>query len=818
MKHYEDDDVEDREEGVRGVQLVDDGTPTDRFGKGDWALAVGLGLGVFVLLSVWAFPGLSPDVWNPLVEAAGVRPAGDLCPGLWRGFTGFLCDTLGLARTLAWLPVLGRLSVAVTVGLVYLLFREGMALMLRMRLQRSRARTLVARLSAGLGAFLFGCSDAVWHAGQAFGPVTWLLLLAILGLYLFFTFLQRGHLFAAYGAMFVQGVLAAESPFGFVILAACWGTYFLAARRVLSLDMPLLNPFVEQITKWHMTFLFVLGFAGTVVLNCHLFVAHDGLAATGWTLGDLPQQYGLALWHAVTGAASKMDWVLTLGVVLLPTVLQTVLLPGAADEEQFLPYRIGVIFLLTGLLAFAQVSSVDALWYWTWLHKTGGSIDAFVLCLALMLNAMSITGALATLGVDAYCRDHRRLAIQRYAEMRAEIDAAELPGANRFTSFLRRAGVVIVPLVLLAGVVPGRALGKARTMLGIVRDYLEETVREAGDATALFTDGLYDGGVELESAKRGGQLKAHSMMADNSPRNVYLRTRGMKDQEDILAMTAGAAGGLRTWIRDRPDRLKTAAAQLGFELWKRDGKALPLCSGVLARSEGLTAEERTRGIEAARALARRVLDVYKAGGPASNAGSYFNELFLFCQWRLARMARLRAEHADLAGKAELALDDVKLSDELDLHNASLRRILESMERQRRQALRQMTPREGLQLALVRADYALARRYAEPILQSDPEDPDANFGMGMNYLTQDQYARAEEFLRRCLVRRPREPAVYNNLAMLQLKAGRYEAALKNAEKALALLPNSAEVRDTVEQIRKAAERAKNRSLKKAAEAK
>ena len=70
-----------------------------------------------------------------------------------------------------------------------------------------------------------------------------------------------------------------------------------------------------------------------------------------------------------------------------------------------------------------------------------------------------------------------------------------------------------------------------------------------------------------------------------------------------------------------------------------------------------------------------------------------------------------------------------------------------MTRLRENTMRQMTPREGLQFALVRADFPLARRYAEPILDADPEDVDANFGMGMSYLMEEQYGRAEEYLKR-----------------------------------------------------------------------
>lgn len=163
---------------------------------------------------------------------------------------------------------------------------------------------------------------------------------------------------------------------------------------------------------------------------------------------------------------------------------------------------------------------------------------------------------------------------------------------------------------------------------------------------------------------------------------------------------------------------------------------------------------------------------------------------------------MRAERADRAGQTETAMADVKISDELDHNNESLQTILKDMEKARTETLKQITPREGLQLALIRADFALARRYAEPILEAVPDDPSANFAMGMSYLSQGQLARAEEFLKRCLIKNPKEPAVWNNLAMIMLKLGRHEEAMTHAKKALELIPESAEVKDTIKKIEEA----------------
>ena len=148
------------------------------------------------------------------------------------------------------------------------------------------------------------------------------------------------------------------------------------------------------------------------------------------------------------------------------------------------------------------------------------------------------------------------------------------------------------------------------------------------------------------------------------------------------------------------------------------------------------------------------------------------------------------------------MEDVKLSDELDRSNGSLKSILTALERAKATTLRQVTPREGLQLALARADFVLARRYGEVILAADPDDPNANFGVGMSYYTQKQWTRAEEYLRRCLVKKPKEPAVWNNLAMICLYTKRFDEAERHAKKALEIIPESAEVKDTLKEIAEA----------------
>ena len=107
----------------------------------------------------------------------------------------------------------------------------------------------------------------------------------------------------------------------------------------------------------------------------------------------------------------------------------------------------------------------------------------------------------------------------------------------------------------------------------------------------------------------------------------------------------------------------------------------------------------------------------------------------------------------------------------------------------------------LRVALNRADFALARPFVQSVLDVSPDDPSANFAIGMDFFVQGQYVRAQTYLERCLKSRPNDPAVLNNLAQCHLRRGDPKGALPYAERALEILPNALEVRRTVERIKK-----------------
>ena len=323
--------------------------------------------------------------------------------------------------------------------------------------------------------------------------------------------------------------------------------------------------------------------------------------------------------------------------------------------------------------------------------------------------------------------------------------------------------------------VEGEALAKLQS---VTNDYVRKVVEEAKGVRVIYTEGMFDDDIRNEAKRRGIELETISMIDGRGP---YSLREAVKNDEVV-------------------------ALQSGFEIWRRAGKELPLCSGVLARTDKMPEEDRQRGIEAARRLGERILELYKENLIDTMPDGGLKNKLLMIQWRIARIARMRAEREERMGHLKLALKDVELSERLDSRNAGLKRILQDMEKARERTLKNLTPRDALQLALARQDFTLARRYAELILSDDPNDPDANFAMGMNYYTKGKWTRAEECLRRCLIKRPRQPVYWNNLAMICLYTERYDEGLKLAQRALEIIPDSAEVKDTIKQLKDAREKA------------
>ena len=757
---------------------------------------------VAVLAWLWGYDAPPPGILEDLAVAAGLRPPASPVSLHWQLIAGPLCRTFGLPAAKLVLRIAGPVSLGLFTALAYVMFDwalpavfkrgEGVALWWR----------TVVRVVAAQGVLLLGFSDPVWSAFRWFSPDALHLLeaeVAALLVFVYFRTARRAPLFAAFALL---GLLASDTPFGAVMVGVVAGLLgFFGLLRSAGLIPDLENPLANLRTAWWSTLLLCVGLAAGVGLSAWVFAAADGLEAFGWTWGKYALEAPIAYMRQAFGMASVGGVLVFVGVVLVPALTSVAIIQRAMHDEKPLAYIHGLVFAVCGLVTFSQLAGAKVLWFWTWGQTSDGIVrDAGLRCLGVYLCALTAMWALAVFTFELYLRNSRRLAFKFFPEA-AEVDegAAAIERMRRVQRGLRMC-FAVEPLLALACAVPFRVQRAEREMLGVVADAARETARECRDVGWLFTDGGLDAAVELAAAEAGGRLVALSMMGgDREERDVWLRTRGVEDAEERSVLEIGAADALRTWVREHPEKAESYAVQIGFELWQRDGRPMPRFSGLVARPAGLEPGEAERGAEAARALVGRVLEIYGKWKADEISDRALRDAFIFVQWRLAVMASHRANVYDEAGKRELALEETRLAGELDKRNKALEQARAIMSLAGRRRLERMTPRERLRLGLARADFRSARIFAQRVLEVSPDDAEANFAVGMDFFVQGQYVRAETYLRHCLVERPDDPAVLNNLAQCILRQGDFRGALPFAQKALEVLPDSPEVKRTMERI-------------------
>ena len=764
------------------------------------------GAAVAALAWVWQFDSVPPDLMEHLSIAAGLRPPKDTTALLWQYIAAPLCRNLGLQTAETVLRVAGHVSLGVLAVLTVMLFEMIVPASLR------RGEHVVwwwrawVRIVLFQGVAIFCCSDPVWRTFGWFSPSALQALLVVLTticVVIYFKVGRRPPLFAAFA---IIGLLTADTPVGAVILFGLIALLYLRWRLFgRQMDVVKLeNPLANALLPWRLTLSFLGGVIVGTVLEVYAFGQLDGLVVFGWkSWSDYALALPLRYLKALLNACSPAGIFIFLVVAVCPVLVELGFIKRATDDEKHLEYFDGLMFLVCCLIAFSQLTGANQLWFWTWAGEHGCVRDDVLKCVAAFLCSLAVLWALSVFTIELYLRNFRRITTLRFQ------DAAESAGAAEAFASLNRVQRVVrtvflfLPVLILGCVIPFRAQRLERAMLGVVSDAARETAEECRDVKYLFTDGGLDAAVELAAAEKGRHLTALSMMGGSEDsREIYLRTRGVTNAEDKVLLKSGAPDALRTWVRTRPDKAKEYAVQIGFELWQRHGRPMPACSGLVARPEGLTAEEATRGAAAARALARRVLAIYEWGNPDGSIDRSLRNAFLFAQWRLAILARHRANAYDEAGESELAMEETQLADELDRKNAAIDNIRAMMSWASKRKVERMTAREALIMRINQRNFALARPAALSILEVSPDDPFANYAIGMDFVEQRQYARAQVYLERCLKSRPDDSVVLHNLALCHFKRGDPKAALPYAERALGIMPDSPVIKHTYERIKAA----------------
>ncbi|MCR5414143.1 MAG: hypothetical protein K6F50_05390 [Kiritimatiellae bacterium] len=769
------------------------------------ALIAGLAAALFVC--VFPYPGIHPSVWEDVAAAFSLRPPANMFPGLFRAVLSLAAPCLPPSSMAAVLHFAGAAAACLSAALFYLLAGEFMPAIVRGKVMRLSRGRLFVRAALWLGTLFFICNDAVWRLCQCFSGATLLLLLALAGAFALSRYVtSRQPLWITASSLF-WGVLAAESSAGLAGMALATFVFLRRPpqrRRAFdgSLEPP--NPLVAILTAYWITFAFAASFSLTLSADIMAFSSQGGVSGMGEGVMNAILTCLSEHAQSLRRAATLPGWIMTALLQMLPCFLVGVSLRETMSGDRFMRMRYVLLYAGGGLVAWTQAAGFSSLWFSQWPIFKDPVHSDLLAAAGGALSSVSLAWILATGVVKIFFVNPGRLAGFQYQDA-AESQEGRLAvrSLEKFNGRLRFLAAAL-PFVLVATVAPMRRQSGTRRVLAVVDSFLDATARECEGKDVLVTDGIFDAGIELAAHRQGHRLVAVALPGSAKPRSrdavLRLRAATEGDGDERRELERGGSPAVMFWIKHRPEKLPRIAMQLGENAFKGDLSRLAVGETAMSVSCGDGAEPSPAG-----AIAADVLDLYAENAPDSVTDKCVKDALIFMQWRLARLAELRASVLSLDGWNASAEACQSLSEKLDLCNASYQALREYFIAVQSRCVMQIMLRDGLQLALKIPDFARATFFAELIVQEDPDDPDANFAIGMNDFVHKRYGRAGRHLERVLVRQPGQPAALNNLRLVALKLKRYEEAVAWGERALASRPDSEGLAKALEETRKELEK-------------
>jgi tetratricopeptide (TPR) repeat protein len=772
-------------------------TWVDRLIACAWAFAVGIF--AFVLNDANYISASSAD---SLLVAFGSRPPENAFPLLWHNLVFWINSYLGISNTMRCLYILGPISIALFAFISTGLFSLLLPLDLRTIANSRRWGRKITYILPVLGSAVFVFSTPVWSLGEVFLPETFAMLLFLAATY----FVARA--FCRFSSMnfivigIISGVLASQTPIGFLI-PLCVAIYLRCSRNQEEevANFYLANPLLQSVlTKW-MLLAFVAFWVAGLSLNLLFFFSHNAEGAQGGIflqIVRLFKHYGISAYSAM----DPLGWAFAGMLVVAPFVFAFVRVKRATDTKNFLFVRHSFFFFVFGVIALLQSSSFSTWWFWRLVSDEKLVSSDFLLGVCLLGSAYTAFAAICVFVVDVYFRNARTLAREFFWD-----EVPDMPMILKIKRrlvlsgrFFRLVLMSVIVAAVASVVFVGRINPTEKRIKAIVNEFVGNVVRECSDTPILITDGSFDALIELAAALEGKEIKTLSMMSGSSKYEAMLRRRVDGENKYRSELTSGAADALRVWMRDDSPIISNLAIQVGFELWRNNNKRMPKCGGFLAKS-GEVDFDTTQGVEAAYSLADKILAFRKECDISEVDSTVLRSALSRIQWRLSRMCIMRAYLASRDKDASLAKKENDLADRLEEANSEWLKAKKIEEEcLSKNTSLTLTPREGLNISLKRADFRLANSYAKKVIVQDENDVSANFALGMDSFMNHRYDKAEEYLKRALKNAPNEPAILNNLAVILIRLDRFDEAETNALKALEVLPKSQEIQETLRRIR------------------
>lgn len=769
-------------------------TWTDRLIAFIWALLVGA-------IAFFANKGgyIPVESADSLAVAFNLRPPQHLAPLLWHNLVGLVSSHFGIAPTIRILHVLGLMSLALLAFLSAGVFAALLPSDLRTWVNAYRTGRRITYVLPILGSAVFVFSPSVWSQCRMFTPETQMLVLFVLSVFIAVRSLKRSSTSGLVLSSVVSGVLSAEMPFAFLVPVI---TIVFLYRRDCESEQDAItcldNPLVQMaLVKW-MVCGFISSWICTIALNMHFFVVRGGVGFDDgifFLIVKLFMHYFFVIYRSMTPFGLMVLCIM----VVAPLVFSVVRIKQATDITTFLFFRHGFFFFLFGILALLQSSPFSSWWFWRWASEVEAISSRFVLTTSMMATAYIVFAAICVFVVDVYFRNDRFLA-REYCWN----EQVDIPMIVKVTRSLKLTGrysrFVMFPLIVVlvfSCVISGRFDSTVAKAEKIVGEYVDNVVYECGKSPILITDGTLDSAIELTSVTEGKNIKTLSIMSGGGDYDIALRKRIDADGKHLDALKFGTAETMRNWMREGSPMISNLAVQVGFELWRDNNKQMPLCGGFVALT---TASNDVSKVKSAHSLAEELL-LFRERCNIHKIDSYaLRSALSRIQWRLSRMCRMRAYAANLVNDADTVTFEELLANRLDDANPEWVKVRDAEEKRLRRNALVLTSREGLNLSLKRADFRLASSYAREVLAEDDGDVFANFALGMRCLEEHKFRLAEGHLKQALLRAPEEPAILNNLAVVLIRLNRFDEAETNAVKALKILPNSSEIKETLHRIK------------------
>lgn len=719
----------------------------------DRVLAFLFGIAVSLIAYFAASSSIDYRAWQQICEGALIRPPEFFQPGAGRLVVYALTRFLGLGMAIKVLALLGPVALGI---IAYQATRTALAVLtalIKVDVVRAEFRTVMLPVLTITGLSLFLLSYPVLHAASILTPSIFVLAWVFLVIGAFRNFFEGSSMSWANWGIFLCGGLAAESLGGWVLLIGAVCLAFWRVQTDSNQSFVLCDPGVFHVSKWTLTLLFLLGGGLVVVANAWFFSTHGGIWSAAFRdYAVLPNLNAVAV---------------LMGLVVAPLLVTFNMMPRSSDSERYLPYAHGVLLIMIGLLEIFVCCRPDII----------AIENETVKMLLLAASSLTATAAILTLLVDVYCRVQTRY-----------------PKLMRVIVFRLVIGVLLAVLVLRLSVDGSRQIGEALDQVA------DEIVRESSGLRRIFSDGAMDALLEIKASLTGESLRAHSMFSGHGEYETNLRCRDVSGDDDLSMMRIGAPVALASWVGSESPELKSSAVQLGFEAWKRAEKPVPTAGGFVARLDGWQPDALSRSRQWGDAFVRSVLDGLFDRAYETCREKRLCEAFDMLKWRSGRMLELRANELENIGKHDEARGLRDVAARLDRQNGSLRELRAFMNLVWNQDDLQLTPREALKIALGRANFRAARPHAEAILSTDPADAAANFALGMYYYALRDFARAEGYLLVAHQARPKDAAILNNLALMEMYLGKLDAAEAHAKAAQVLKPNVREIESTLREIR------------------